>query len=71
MKMLIVILSYMILLGLSFTLGWYAHGGWFFLAVLLGINLIQSAFTDACPIVGLANSLAGEKDEVPPPPSDG
>lgn len=69
MKNFIVIFTYLILLAVSYTLGWYMHGAWFFLPVLLGVNLIQSAFTGTCPIEAMAESMTSEKAKVPPPSS--
>ncbi|MCC5848256.1 MAG: DUF2892 domain-containing protein [Verrucomicrobia bacterium] len=34
---------------LSFVLGQYVNAAWHWLAVFVGLNLIQSAFTHFCP----------------------
>jgi hypothetical protein len=34
---------------LSMILGYYVHTAWLWLAVFVGVNLIQSAFTGFCP----------------------
>lgn len=36
------------LILLSFFLGKFVHNNWFFLAVFVGINLVQSSFTKWC-----------------------
>ncbi|MCC5846023.1 MAG: DUF2892 domain-containing protein [Verrucomicrobia bacterium] len=33
-----------------FTLGFFWNPLWFWIPIVLGLNLIQSAFTDFCPI---------------------
>lgn len=35
---------------LSLGLGWYVDARWFLLTVFVGVNLLQSAFTDWCPM---------------------
>ncbi|MCH8510368.1 MAG: DUF2892 domain-containing protein [Kiritimatiellae bacterium] len=54
-------LVYFLLLSLSWILGWYVNAVWYLLAVLLGVNLIQSAFTRRCPITGIIKSSTGTK----------
>ncbi|MCB9979335.1 MAG: DUF2892 domain-containing protein [Rhodospirillales bacterium] len=31
-------------------LGYFVHGGWFFLSAFVGVNLIQASFTGFCPL---------------------
>jgi hypothetical protein len=38
---------------LSLALGWWVHPGFFFIAVFVGGNLLQSAFTGICPAEGI------------------
>lgn len=37
----------------SLALGWWVHPGFFFLAVFVGANLLQSAFTGICPAASI------------------
>jgi DUF2892 family protein len=46
----------------SVALGYYVHPGWFFLTGFVGLNLFQSAFTNACPAISLLRKL-GAKDD--------
>jgi hypothetical protein len=34
---------------LSLALGWFVHPGFFLFTAFVGLNLVQSAFTRACP----------------------
>jgi hypothetical protein len=34
---------------LSLVLGWFIHAGFYLLTAFVGLNLLQSAFTDWCP----------------------
>ena len=45
----------MLLTGLA--LGYWVHPGWYFLAVFVGVNLIQSAFTGFCPACMIMKKL--------------
>jgi hypothetical protein len=36
---------------LSAGLGYWVHPGWFALTAFVGLNLLQSAFTDWCPMM--------------------
>lgn len=36
---------------LSVLLGYYVHPGWFLFTVFVGLNLLQSAFTNWCPMM--------------------
>jgi hypothetical protein len=36
--------------SICFTVGFFHNPLWFWIPILLGLNLIQSAFTDFCPI---------------------
>ncbi|MFB3852017.1 MAG: DUF2892 domain-containing protein [Acidobacteriota bacterium] len=40
-----------LLIILSIFLGFYVHKGFYFLTLFVGINLLQSAFTNWCPLM--------------------
>jgi hypothetical protein len=42
---------------LSLALGWFVHPGWFLFTAFVGLNLVQSAFTRACPMMSLLRRL--------------
>ncbi len=35
---------------LSLALGWWAHPAWFLFTAFVGVNLLQSTFTNFCPL---------------------
>ena len=35
---------------LSLVLGWFVHPAWYLFTAFVGANLLQSAFTDFCPL---------------------
>lgn len=37
----------------SVLLGMYAHAAWFYLALFAGLNLLQSSFTNWCPMMAI------------------
>ena len=41
----------------SVTLGVFVHPYWLFLTAFAGLNLLQSAFTDWCPMVWLLSKV--------------
>jgi len=41
----------------SLALGWWVHPGFFFIAVFVGANLLQSAFTGVCPAESVFRKL--------------
>ncbi len=41
----------------SLALGKWVHPGWHFLAVFVGVNLVQSAFTGFCPACAIMRKL--------------
>lgn len=41
----------------SLLLGYFVHPWWFFLTGFVALNLIQSAFTNWCPMVSLLKQL--------------
>lgn len=34
----------------SLALGWWVHPGWFLFTAFVGVNLLQSTFTNFCPL---------------------
>lgn len=40
-----------LLIILSIALGFYVHKGFYFLTLFVGINLLQSAFSNWCPLM--------------------
>ena len=34
----------------SLVLGWLVHPAWFLFIAFVGVNLLQSSFTDVCPL---------------------
>ncbi|HEU5162378.1 MAG TPA: DUF2892 domain-containing protein [Thermoanaerobaculia bacterium] len=50
---------------LSVSLGWYVHPGFFFFTAFVGANLIQSAFTNWCPMIALLRKFGVKSGEVP------
>jgi hypothetical protein len=36
---------------LSLALGWFVHPAWFLFTAFVGVNLLQSAFTNWCPMM--------------------
>jgi hypothetical protein len=45
----------MVLIGIA--LAHYVHPGWLFLTAFVGINLLQSAFTNWCPAMAILRKL--------------
>ncbi|HUO85272.1 MAG TPA: DUF2892 domain-containing protein [Thermoanaerobaculia bacterium] len=41
----------------SVLLGWFVHPYWFFFTGFVSLNLIQSAFTNWCPMMSLLRAL--------------
>jgi hypothetical protein len=39
------------------ALGYYVHPGWFLFTAFVGANLLQSAFTNWCPMMTLLRKL--------------
>lgn len=50
---------------LSVALGWYVHPGFFFFTAFVAVNLIQSAFTNWCPMIALLRRLGVRSAEAP------
>jgi hypothetical protein len=49
---------------LSVALGYWVHPGFLLFTAFVGLNLLQSAFTNACPAMAIFRKL-GLKDCVP------
>lgn len=49
---------------LSLLLGWFHHPGWFFFTGFVALNLIQSAFTNWCPMMALLRRLGVRSGEL-------
>jgi len=49
------------LIALSWGLGRFVHPAWLWLSVLIGINLLQSAFTGFCPFTTFFRAISGKK----------
>ena len=49
---------------LSVALGWYVHPGFFFFTAFVGANLLQSAFTNWCPMIALLRRLGVKSGDV-------
>jgi hypothetical protein len=50
---------------LSVALGWYVHPGFFFFTAFVAVNLIQSAFTNWCPMMAILRRLGVKSGDVP------
>lgn len=50
---------------LSVALGWYVHPGFFFFTAFVGANLMQSAFTNWCPMIAILRRLGVKSGDVP------
>jgi len=53
---------------LSLALGYFVHPGFYLLTAFVGANLLQSAFTDACPAMWVFRRL-GLRSCVPADPA--
>ena len=51
---------------LSVGLGYWLHPGFFLFAAFVGLNLLQSAFTNACPAMALFRKV-GLRECAPAP----
>lgn len=50
---------------LSLALGWFVHPGFFLFTAFVGANLLQSAFTKACPMMAILRRLGVPEDASP------
>jgi hypothetical protein len=42
---------------LSVALGWFVDPRWYLFTAFVGLNLLQSAFSDWCPMISLLKKL--------------
>jgi hypothetical protein len=42
---------------LSVALGYWVHPYWYFFTAFVGLNLLQSAFTNWCPMITILKSM--------------
>ena len=47
----------------TLLLGWFVHPGWFFFTGFVAVNLIQSAFTNWCPMMTILRKLGVRSSE--------
>ena len=52
----------------SVALATWVHPGWIFLTAFVGLNLLQSAFTNWCPAVWIFQRFGLERCDAPPAP---
>lgn len=50
-----------LLILVSLVLAWTVHEGWLFFSAFVGANLLQSAFTNWCPMMTVLRKI-GVKD---------
>jgi hypothetical protein len=50
-----------LLISISWGLGRFVHPAWLWLSVLIGLNLLQSAFTGFCPFTTFFRAIGGKK----------
>jgi len=44
---------------LSLALGYWVHPNWYYFTAFVGLNLLQSAFTNWCPMITFLKKLGG------------
>jgi hypothetical protein len=49
----------------TLLLGWFVHSGWFFFTGFVALNLIQSAFTNWCPMMTILKKLGVRSADTP------
>ncbi len=52
---------------LSVALGWFVHPGFYLFTAFVGLNLLQSAFTNWCPMMSILKALGVKSGDVAPP----
>ncbi|MFN2441976.1 MAG: DUF2892 domain-containing protein [Thermoanaerobaculia bacterium] len=52
----------------TLLLGWFVHPGWFLFTGFVALNLIQSAFTNWCPMMTILKKLGVRSAESPVAP---
>jgi hypothetical protein len=50
-----------LVVGITLALGYFIHPAWFLFTAFVSLNLIQSAFTNWCPVMSVLRML-GVKD---------
>jgi hypothetical protein len=50
----------------SVALGYWVHPGWYALTAFVGLNLLQSAFTNWCPMITILRKLGVRSGEIQP-----
>ena len=45
---------------LSVGLGYWVHPAWFLFTAFVGLNLLQSAFTNCCPLMSILRKAGGK-----------
>jgi hypothetical protein len=48
---------------LSLALGYLVHPAWFLFTAFVSLNLVQSAFTDWCPMMTLLQQLGCRREQ--------
>ena len=54
---------------LSLALGWFVHAAFYLFTAFVGLNLLQSAFTDWCPAMWAFRKMGLRDDAGAPGPS--
>jgi hypothetical protein len=49
---------------LSVLLAWYVHPGWLWVPLLLGLHMVQAAFTGWCPVARTLDKMGLRKGQV-------
>ena len=49
---------------LSVALGYYVNPWWFAFTAFVGLNLLQSAFTNWCPMMAILRKALGDKASI-------
>ena len=52
---------------LSVALGWFVHPGFYLFTAFVGLNLLQSAFTNWCPMMSILKALGVKSCDAAPP----
>lgn len=52
---------------LSLALGYWVHPGFYLFTAFVGLNLLQSAFTNWCPLMSILKALGVKSGDALPP----
>ena len=52
---------------LSVALGWWVHPGFYLFTAFVGLNLLQNAFTNWCPMMWILRTLGVKSGDAAPP----